>query len=116
MNVLVGTTSASVAAVNNTIYQWCWVVLALCAWICIEVCLHQLSLRGSETKAAAKAELRALAKCLFHIQMSVKMKQAEHLRQSYFNSLTSTEIEPRLKLLSQELVQHWHDQVLEPLP
>jgi hypothetical protein len=108
VDALVSTTSASVAAVNSTAYQWLWVVLVVCAWICTEMCLHQLSLRATEAKAVAGEQFETLIKCLLRIQMSCSVGWSNLPSEI---CPTSTVIEPRLKAFSLELVQHWHEQV-----
>ena len=92
VDALVSTTSSTVAAVDSTTYQWLWVLLVSCAWICIEVCLHQLSLGGAKTKAAAREQVQALFKWLLQVRMSCSAMGTD-------------------AVFVHELVQHWHDQV-----
>ena len=104
VDALVSTTSASVAAVDNITYQWLWTVLAVCAWICTEACLHQLRLRAVQASAAAQEKLETLTKHLFQIQMSCSAKRSK----LPLETCPATTV---LKAFSHELVQHWQHQV-----
>ena len=116
VNALVSTTSASVAAVDNTIYQWLWTALAICAGICTEVCLHQLRLRALQASVAAQEQLEILTKYLFQIQMSCSAERSKLPLETCLTSTVALVLskEPRLKSFSHELVQHWQHQVFYP--